>query len=109
MRGLRKAIAECAAQVYSVLTIGNRHSLGINMSKPHTAFLGLGTMGSGMARRLIAAGFPLTVFNRNPARSKGFERIAHSPREAASHADIVISMVADDAASRSIWLGENGA
>jgi len=36
-------------------------------------------------------------------------RVANSPREAASGADIVISMVADDLASRDVWLGENGA
>ncbi|HEX4486867.1 MAG TPA: NAD(P)-dependent oxidoreductase [Terriglobales bacterium] len=79
------------------------------MTKPRVAFLGLGTMGTGMARRLLAAGFPLTVYNRNPERSKGFENVATSPKDAASRADIVISMVADDAASRSMWLGERGA
>ena len=36
------------------------------MSKPRVAFLGLGIMGAGMARRILDAGFPLTVFNRNP-------------------------------------------
>jgi 3-hydroxyisobutyrate dehydrogenase len=79
------------------------------MSKPHIAFLGLGTMGTGMARRLLAAGFPLTVYNRNPERSKDFESVAATPKGAASQADIVISMVADDTASKSMWLGENGA
>jgi 3-hydroxyisobutyrate dehydrogenase len=79
------------------------------MSKPRIAFLGLGTMGSGMARRLVSAGFPLTVYNRNPARSNGFEAIASSPKEAAARADIVITMVADDLASRAMWLGDNGA
>ena len=83
------------------------------MSKPNIAFLGLGTMGSGMARRLLTAGFPLTVFNRTPEKAKSLAAegatIAGSPREAAAGADFVISMVADDAASRSLWLGENGA
>jgi 3-hydroxyisobutyrate dehydrogenase len=82
------------------------------MSKPRLAFLGLGIMGSGMAGRLLSAGFPLTVYNRNPERSKAFAdgaSVASSPKEAASRADIVISMVADDAASRTMWLGENGA
>jgi 3-hydroxyisobutyrate dehydrogenase len=82
------------------------------MSKSRIAFLGLGIMGSGMARRLLTAGFPLTVYNRNPERSKGFAdsaSVAASPREAASRADMVISMVADDAASKSMWLGESGA
>ena len=69
-------------------------------------------MGSGMARRLLVHGFPLTVFNRNAEKSKPFAadgaRVANSPRDAASGADVIISMVADDIASRSLWLGENG-
>ena len=83
------------------------------MDKPRIAFLGLGIMGSGMARQLLANGFPLTVYNRNPAKSKPFAaegaRVAGSPREAAAQADVIVSMVADDNASRSLWLGENGA
>jgi 3-hydroxyisobutyrate dehydrogenase len=83
------------------------------MSKPQIAFLGLGIMGSGMARRLLVNGFPLMVFNRNVEKSKPFAaegaHVANSPREAAAQADVIISMVADDNASRSLWLGENGA
>lgn len=82
------------------------------MSKPHVAVLGLGTMGAGMAGRLLSAGFPLTVFNRNPEKTLPFSRAgawaAKSPREAASRAEILISMVADDLASRDVWMGENG-
>jgi len=82
------------------------------MTKPRIAFLGLGTMGSGMAGQLLAKGFPLAVFNRNPEKSKPFAakaRVTNSPREAASGADVVISMVADDNASNSMWLGGDGA
>ena len=83
------------------------------MSKPRIAFMGLGIMGSGMARRLLAHGFPVTVFNRNPEKSRQLvadgARVADSPSEAAAEADVVISMVADDIASRNIWLGSNGA
>lgn len=83
------------------------------MSKPRVALIGLGLMGSGMARRLLGAGFPLTVYNRNPERiaplaAEGAHSAA-SPREAASRADVVLSMVADDAASRAVWQGGNGA
>ncbi len=75
--------------------------------------MGLGTMGIGMARRLLGAAFPLTVYNRSrekaaPLESEG-AKVAPSPREAASHSDIIISMVADDVASRALWLGEQGA
>lgn len=70
-------------------------------------------MGSGMARRLLAAGFPLTVYNRNPAKAAPLAgagaRVAASPREAATGARVIISMVADDVASRNLWLGEHGA
>jgi len=70
-------------------------------------------MGSGMARRLLSANFPLAVYNRNRAKCACFGAdgafVAESPREAASHAEIILSMVADDAASRHMWLGENGA
>jgi 3-hydroxyisobutyrate dehydrogenase len=83
------------------------------MAKPRVALLGLGIMGSGMAGRLLSASFPLTVYNRNPARAEDLASagavVAPSPRQAASHADVVISMVADDQASRDVWFGENGA
>jgi 3-hydroxyisobutyrate dehydrogenase len=82
-------------------------------SQHRVALLGLGLMGSGMARRLLGAGFPLTVYNRTadkaaPLVAEG-ARLAASPREAAAGADIFVSMVADDVASRSLWLGERGA
>jgi len=84
-----------------------------DVAKQGVAILGLGIMGGGMARRLLSAGFPVAVYNRNPDRAVPFASagafIAGSPREAASHADIIISMVADDIASKSVWLGENGA
>ena len=83
------------------------------MSKTNVAVLGLGIMGSGMAGRLLAANFPLAVYNRSREKCIPFGDagvfIASSPREAASRSTIVISMVGDDAASRDIWLGENGA
>lgn len=83
------------------------------MSKPRVSLLGLGIMGGGMAGRLLSAAFPLSLYNRNREKAEPFSKagafIAGSAREAASRAEIVISMVADDAASRSVWLGENGA
>jgi 3-hydroxyisobutyrate dehydrogenase len=83
------------------------------MSKFRVGFLGLGIMGSGMARRLAANGFPVAVYNRNLKKAEGFAeagaRVATSPRDAASDADVVMCMVADDAASRSMWLGDDGA
>lgn len=83
------------------------------MSKPRVALLGLGIMGSGMAGRLLSAGFPLTVYNRSRDKAARFGEhgasVAATPKEAAARAEIVIGMVADDAASRAIWFGEHGA
>jgi 3-hydroxyisobutyrate dehydrogenase len=77
------------------------------------ALLGQGIMGSGIAQNLLKAGFPLTVYNRTKARAlpqleKGAQW-ADTPAAAAAAADVVISVVGDDAASRAVWLGESGA
>src|SRR4051794_23712320 len=80
---------------------------------PRIAFLGLGIMGAGMAGRLLDAGFHVTVHNRSAERARALQSrgaiVAESPRAAASGADIVFSMVADDAASSATWDGERGA
>ena len=77
------------------------------------AFLGVGTMGGGMAGRLLEAGFSVAVWNRHRDRANALvtrgARAVASPREAAASADLVIAMVADDNASRSVWLGSDGA
>jgi len=83
------------------------------MENPRVAILGLGVMGSGMAARLLAEKFQVTVYNRNPQKSIALGDngafVASSPREAAARSEVVISMVADDGASRAVWSGENGA
>lgn len=71
--------------------------------------LGLGAMGRRMAARLVAAGFAVTVWNRSPGpadelRAAG-ATVADTPRAAAEGADVVISMLRDDEASRAVWLG----
>jgi 3-hydroxyisobutyrate dehydrogenase len=79
----------------------------------NVAFLGLGVMGGGMAARLVSTGLPVTVWNRRRDRADAIvaqgARLADSPREAASTADVVISMVADDRAARAVWMGPDGA
>ncbi len=79
----------------------------------HIAVLGLGIMGSGIARNLLKAGHIVHVYNRTPEKARPLleagAQWAGSPREAAAHADIVISMVGDDTASRAMWLGDQGA
>jgi 3-hydroxyisobutyrate dehydrogenase len=77
------------------------------------AFIGLGRMGHGMAGRYLDAGFTVAVWNRSKAKADDLiARGAHwatSPEDAAIDADAVITMVADDEASRRVWLGEDGA
>ncbi len=65
-----------------------------------------------MASRLLGAGFDVTVYNRTreraePLAAKG-AHIADSPREAVRDAEVIITMVADDIASRAVWIGDNG-
>ena len=68
-------------------------------------------MGAGMAGRVLTAGFPLAVYNRNPEKTASFAKagafVARTPRDAAARADIIISMLADDNASRAVWLDKD--
>jgi 3-hydroxyisobutyrate dehydrogenase len=77
------------------------------------AFIGLGRMGRGMAGRYLEAGFEVAVWNRSKAKADDLiargARWAQSPADAAGGADAIVTMVADDAASRAVWLGEDGA
>jgi len=70
-------------------------------------------MGSGMAANLLKAGFRLTVYNRTEAKAQPLvaagARYAATPAEAAQGATIAIGMLADDAASREVWTGKDGA
>lgn len=74
------------------------------------AFLGMGAMGTRIAKRLVTAGHSLRVWNRTPDRCQPLVdqgAIAYtSPKEAAQTADVVIAMVTDDEASRQVWLHE---
>jgi 3-hydroxyisobutyrate dehydrogenase len=77
------------------------------------AFIGLGRMGHGMAGRYLDAGFQVAVWNRSKAKAEDLigrgARWASSPADAAAGADAVVTMVADDEASRAVWLGQDGA
>src|SRR4051794_14894543 len=80
---------------------------------PKVAILGVGTMGAGMAHRLLTRGGKVTVYARKPEKRQEFEKAgastADSPAKAVADAEIVISIVSDDAASREVWSGSNGA
>src|SRR4030088_3372310 len=79
----------------------------------HVAFIGLGRMGHGMAGRYLDNGFTVAVWNRSKAKAEDLiargARWASSPADAADGADKVVTMVADDGASHSVWLCKEGA
>jgi len=76
-------------------------------------FIGLGTMGAPMARRLLEAGHELTVHNRTREREEPLEalgaRRATTPRECARNRELVITMVSDTPDVQAVVLGEEGA
>jgi 3-hydroxyisobutyrate dehydrogenase len=76
-------------------------------------FIGLGIMGGGMARNLLRAGFPLTVWNRTASRMDALvaegATPAESPADLASRSDIIITCVSDTPDVEEVLLGERGA
>lgn len=77
------------------------------------AFIGLGNMGMPMARNLLRAGHALTVYNRTRSRAEtlraGGAEVAKTSAEAASGAEVLITMLPDDAAVEAIIFGKDGA
>jgi 3-hydroxyisobutyrate dehydrogenase-like beta-hydroxyacid dehydrogenase len=78
----------------------------------NVAFIGLGNMGLGMARSLIRAGHSLVVYNRTRARADALAaegaQVAASPADCVRSAEIVITMLADDAALEAVVLDPGG-
>lgn len=75
-------------------------------------FLGTGQMGMPMAKRLIAAGHELAVWNRTEGRTEPLLRegaiAAGTPAEAELGADAVVTMLFDDHANEEVIFGQNG-
>ena len=76
------------------------------------AYLGLGTMGSGMASNLLKAGYQLTVWNRSAEKCKPFARkgarVADTPADAPRDVDLVMYILSNDEAVEDVVLGANG-
>jgi 3-hydroxyisobutyrate dehydrogenase-like beta-hydroxyacid dehydrogenase len=76
-------------------------------------FIGLGAMGSGMARNLIKAGFTAILYNRTRGRAEELQphgaTVAETPAQAASNADVLITMLADDRALEEVIFGSGNA
>jgi 3-hydroxyisobutyrate dehydrogenase len=77
------------------------------------AVLGLGKMGYGIAFRFVQRGYKVFVWNRSPEKSVGLINAGavwlENPADAGFHTSFVVSMVADDIASKAVWLGSQGA
>ncbi len=75
-------------------------------------FIGLGIMGQPMAGHLLAAGYPLTVFNRTRSRTEDLgnrgAHVADSPAEVASRAEVIITMVSDSPDVQDVVAGPRG-
>jgi 3-hydroxyisobutyrate dehydrogenase-like beta-hydroxyacid dehydrogenase len=75
--------------------------------------LGLGRMGGRIAAKLLDAGHPVTVWNRNLERARPLEElgatVAGTPAEVAEQSEVLLSSLADDAAVAEVVLGRHGA
>lgn len=81
-------------------------------SETTVAFIGTGVMGSAMAGHLLAAGYPVRVYNRTRSKAEQLvergARWCDSPAEAAREADVTITMVGYPADVEAVYLGPDG-
>ncbi len=79
---------------------------------PSLGFAGIGLMGLPMCRRLLAAGYPLTVWNRNPEKcaplvAAGARQVA-TPAQLCAHADLMLMCLANTEVVREVVFGPEG-
>jgi len=76
------------------------------------SYLGLGTMGNGMASNLLKAGYKLTVWNRSAEKCEPFvrkgARLADSPADAVSNAELVMYSLSNEEAVEEVVFGPKG-
>ena len=81
-------------------------------STTQLAFIGLGNMGSRIAKRLLAAGYPVSVFDRDPSRSEALTQNGAKPvvsvAELAKSVNVFLSCLTDDQAVRDVYYGPAG-
>jgi 3-hydroxyisobutyrate dehydrogenase-like beta-hydroxyacid dehydrogenase len=75
-------------------------------------FVGLGHMGSAIARNLIRAGHAVTVYNRSAQKAEALKAdgasVAGTPAEAAGTSEVVFTMLSDDTAAEAVVFGDDG-
>src|ERR1700746_58258 len=76
------------------------------------SYLGLGTMGAGMASNLLKAGYKLTVWNRSAEKCKPFARkgarVAQMPADAVQNADLVMYSLSNEEAVDDVVFSQKG-
>lgn len=81
--------------------------------KPTVGVIGLGIMGVPMAKNIHKAGFPLVVYNRNPAKAEEFKSlgviVVDTPAKLGESAEVIITMVTAAEDVKAVLFGENGA
>jgi 3-hydroxyisobutyrate dehydrogenase len=95
------------------MTVVVEHRLQVwSASMTIIACIGLGHMGLGMATRLLSAGHEVTIYDPAAGSADALSTMgaihASSPRDACEGAQAVLTMVRDDATSRTVWLGDDG-
>lgn len=82
------------------------------MTYPRLGFIGIGLMGDPMTRRLLAAGFDVTVWNRSPAKAEPLgeagARLAASIAELVAEVDVIMLCLANTDVVESVVFGEEG-
>jgi 3-hydroxyisobutyrate dehydrogenase len=82
------------------------------MDTPKIGWIGLGRMGTPMSKKLVKAGYHLTVYNRSAAKEEALKLIGatsvSSPRNLIQQSDVIIIMVSDDPAISEIFLADEG-
>lgn len=81
-------------------------------TKPRVGFIGIGAMGTPMSQHIWEAGFPLTVYDRQPARTESLAAqgvpVGSSCAEVARNSDVVITMIGQVADELDVVLGAGG-
>ena len=84
----------------------------ITRNDPKLGFIGIGSMGRPIARRLLQAGYKVSVYNRDRAKAEALAgsgaTVKESVAELASAADVILSCLANDDAVRSVYAGPEG-
>src|SRR3569833_3241053 len=82
------------------------------MDKQRIGWIGLGNMGTPMARNHLNAGFPLTVYNRTESKAAALvaegAQLVQYPGALWEKSDIIVTMVSDDAALKKIYADKGG-